>query len=392
MVGMEVDKYTARFHELAKLVPHMVTPEEKQIDRYIWGLAPEIRGMVMSANPTIIQKAVVLANRLTNDAVISGILKQDKFGGKKKPEGQSWKRSNNNLGAYLICGKCNRLGHITKYCRGEKEIKDGIRVRQASQGNQGGQARRRAFAIGGEEARQDPNVVTGTFLLNNLYASVIFDSGADRSFVSLEFRQLINLKSRKLKDVYTIEFANGQEIKARDVILGCTLNLADKLFSIDLIPIKLGSFDVVVGMDWLSKNRAEICCFERIVRIPFQDGETFSIQGEKPGRSLKMVSCVKICMYMRKKCVAFLAHVSERKSEEKQIQDIPVVRNYPEVFPDDLSGLPPYRQVEFRIDLVPGAVPVAKAPYHLALAEMQELSGQLQELLDKGFILPSSSP
>ncbi|XP_024974780.1 uncharacterized protein LOC112512882 [Cynara cardunculus var. scolymus] len=355
---------------------------------------------------------MILANRLTNDAVRSGILKQDKFGGKRKLEGQSWKRANNNLGknqrvvknfgvkaqepgqfsrplpkcskcnyhharACPTCGKCNRLGHIAKFCRGEKEIKDGIRVcydcgsqdhfrnnfpriirgssinnagnqvRQTSQGNQGGQAQGREFAMGAEEARQDPNVVTGTFLLNNLYASVIFDSRADRSFVSLEFRLLINLKSRKLKDAYTIKFANGQEIKVRDVILGCTLNLADKLFSIDLIPIKLGSFNVVVGMDWLSKNQAEICCFERIVRIPYQDGETLSIKGEKPGKSLKMVSCVKICKYMRKKCVAFLAHVSERKSEEKHIQDIPMVKNYIKVFLDDLSGLPPSRQVEF---------------------------------------------
>ncbi|XP_024964017.1 uncharacterized protein LOC112504315 [Cynara cardunculus var. scolymus] len=385
----------------------MVTPEEKRIDRYIWGLVPEIRGMVTSANPTTIQNAVVLANRLTNDAVRSGILKQDKFGGKRKLEGQSWKRTNNDLGKNqkvirnfgdqsqtgekgkgtypkcgkcnyhhsgrcIICFKCNKGGHFAKDCkirenqschecrspnhfrnkcpriiRGSSINNAGNQERQTCQGDRGGQARGRAFAMGAEEARQDPNVVTGMFLLNNLYALVIFDSGADRSFVSLEFRPLINLKSSKLKDAYTIEFANGQEIKVGDVILGCTLNFTDKLFSIDLIPIKLGSFDVVVGMDWLSKNQAEICYFERIVRIPYQDGETLSIQGEKPGRSLKMVSCVKICKYMRKKCVAFLTHVSERKSEEKHIQDIPVVRNYPAVFPDDLSGLPPSRQVEF---------------------------------------------
>ncbi|XP_024989170.1 uncharacterized protein LOC112523720 [Cynara cardunculus var. scolymus] len=163
MIGIKVDKYIARFHELAKLVPHMVTPEEKRIDRYMWGLAPEIRGMVTLANPTTIQNAVVLANRLTNDAVRSGILKQDKFGGKRKPEGQSWRRGNNKLGknqrvvknfgvkaqepgqyslplpkcskcnyhhtgACPTCGKCNRLGHIAKFCRGEKENKDEIRV------------------------------------------------------------------------------------------------------------------------------------------------------------------------------------------------------------------------------------------------------------------------
>ena len=104
------------------------------------------------------------------------------------------------------------------------------------------------------------------------------------------------------------------------------------------------------------------------------------------------MSGMKIRKYLKKKCHEFLAHVVERKPKEKRIQDIPVVRDYPEIFPDDLSGLPPPRQVEFSIDLIPGAAPVAKAPYRLAPFEMQELSGQLQELLEKGLIRPSSSP
>ena len=107
---------------------------------------------------------------------------------------------------------------------------------------------------------------------------------------------------------------------------------------------------------------------------------------------LNLISCMKAQKCLRKGCYAVLAHITEEKKEEKQLKDVPIVRDYPEVFPEDLSGLPPPRQVEFHIDLVPGAASVARAPYRLAPSEMQELSSQLQELLDKGYIRPSSSP
>ncbi|GKC43958.1 putative reverse transcriptase domain-containing protein [Tanacetum coccineum] len=129
---------------------------------------------------------------------------------------------------------------------------------------------------------------------------------------------------------------------------GATLTLLNQPFEIDLMPIKLGSFDVVIGMDWLSKYRAKILCDEKVVHI--------------------------------------LINVMEKKSDEKRLEDIPVVREFPEVFPEDLPGLPPVRQVEFQIDLIPGATPVARAPYRLAPSEMQELSNQLQELSDRVFI------
>ena len=145
-------------------------------------------------------------------------------------------------------------------------------------------------------------------------------------------------------------------------------------------------------MDWLSKNHAEIICHEKIVRIPMTNGETLSIKGESSGSTLRIISCMKARKCLRKGYHAFLAHVVEKKSDERKLEDIPVVRDYPEVFPEDLPGLPPPRQVEFRIDLVPGAAPIARSPYRLAPSEMQELSKQLQELLDKGFIRPSFSP
>jgi hypothetical protein len=228
--------------------------------------------------------------------------------------------------------------------------------------------------------------------LNNHYTSVLFDSGTDSSIVSLEFRPLIDLGFEILKDSFSVEYANGQEFEARDVIVGCSLTLADRQFAIDPIPIQPKNFDVIVGMDWLAKVRAELVCFEKFVRIPLENGETLIVQGDRPGRQLRLVSAIKMRRYLEKDCVAFLAHVVERKSKSTSVQDIPVVRDHPDVFPEELPGLPPTRQEEFRIDLIPGTAPVAKTPYRLAPPEMQELSEQLQELLDRGLIRPSSSP
>ncbi|GJS37279.1 putative reverse transcriptase domain-containing protein [Tanacetum coccineum] len=165
------------------------------------------------------------------------------------------------------------------------------------------------------------------------------------------------------------------------------------------MPIELGSFDAIIGMDWLAKYQAVIVCAEKIVRIPWRN-ETLIIHGDGSNQGnvtrLNIISCTKTQKYMEKGFPIFLAHVTakevEDKSEKKRLEDVPIVRDFPEVFPEDLPGLPPTRQVEFQIDLVPGAAPVARAPYRLAPSEMKELSEQLKELSDKGFIRPSSSP
>ncbi|GKC99083.1 hypothetical protein Tco_1169358 [Tanacetum coccineum] len=157
------------------------------------------------------------------------------------------------------------------------------------------------------------------------------------------------------------------------------------------MPIKLSSFDVVIGIDWLSKYHARIICDEKVVHISI-DGETLIIRGDRSKIRLNLISCIKTERYISRGGQVFIAQIMEKKSDEKRLEDIPVVREFPEVFLEDLPGLPPVRQVEFQIDLIPGATPVARAPYRLAPSEMQELSNQLQELADRGFIRPSTSP
>ncbi|GJV67667.1 putative reverse transcriptase domain-containing protein [Tanacetum coccineum] len=239
-------------------------------------------------------------------------------------------------------------------------------------GNQGNQARGGAFILGAEEARQDPNIVTGTFTLNNHFATTLFDSGADYSFVSTTYIPLLGIESSELGFRYENEIASGQLVEIDKVIKGCKLEIKGHVFDIDLIPFGHGSFDVIIGMDWLSNHKAEIICHEKVVRIPLLDGKVLRVLGERPEEKARLL-------------------MSAKASDKKQ-EEIVVVRDFPKVFPDDLSGLPPLWEIEFRIELIPGAVPIAKSPYHLAPSELEELSGQLKELQDKGFIRPSSSP
>ncbi|GJU22008.1 reverse transcriptase domain-containing protein [Tanacetum coccineum] len=240
----------------------------------------------------------------------------------------------------VICYECERPGPVKRECPKLINQNHGSRVGNKT-GNQtgGNEATARAYAIGGGGTNPDSNVVTGTFLLNNCYASMLFDSGADRSFVSSTFSALLDVATAHIH-----------------------LDTDFKYVELAMEEIRKQSFDVIIGMDWLAKYHALIVCDEKVVRIPYGD-EVLIIRGDN--------------------CDG---------GKEKRLEDVPIIREFSEVFPEDLYGLPPARQVEFQIDLVPGAAPVARAPYRLAPAKMQELSTQLHELSDIGFIRPSSSP
>ncbi|GJQ98411.1 putative reverse transcriptase domain-containing protein [Tanacetum coccineum] len=208
--------------------------------------------------------------------------------------------------------------------------------------------------------------------MNDHFVTVLFDSGADFSFISTEFAPLLNVRPSIVNPGYVIEVADGKKVEVDRIIRDCKLELGGSLFSINLIPLGHGSFDVIVGMDWLSQHKAVIVCHEKVVEIPMEDGRILRVHGER--------------------AVGITKALKSAKEDEPKLSDISVVREFEDVFPEDLSGLPPQRQVEFCIDLVPGVTPVAKSPYRLAPLEMQELSRQLQELQDKGFIRPSHSP
>ncbi|GJR58223.1 putative reverse transcriptase domain-containing protein [Tanacetum coccineum] len=240
------------------------------------------------------------------------------------------------------------LDHLRYDCPKWKQAAGQARNPLALEGNKntrnnGNQGRGKAFNGNAVEALQDPKVVTGTFSLNNQFATVLFDSGADFSFIFTKFAPLLNVVPCIVNPGYAIEIDDGKSVEVDRVIRDCKLELGNSLFTIDLIPLGHGSFDVIVGMDWLSKNKAIIVCHGKVVEIAIEEGGILQVYEERIWKADKALMNAK-------------------------------------------------RQVEFHIDLVPGATPVAKSPYRLAPSKMQELSKQLQELQDKGFIRPSHSP
>ena len=172
----------------------------------------------------------------------------------------------------------------------------------------------------------------------------------------------------------------------------CLLEIGGESLEVNLLPMTIGSFDVVIGMDWLAKHKAEILCSKKHIKIPRPNGEFILVYGEKRKGDVTLISSIKARKCLAKKYPLFLAYVVDAKAEKKKVENVRIVNEFPDVFPDDLPGLPPEQEVEFKIDLVPGAAPIARAPYRLAPTEMQEMMKQLQELLDKGFVRPSSSP
>ncbi|GKB53051.1 putative reverse transcriptase domain-containing protein [Tanacetum coccineum] len=274
------------------------------------------------------------------------------------------------------CQTCNKVGHLTKNCKNKGPAigsnlqpvsvtchayrEKGHYKNQCLKANNS--AHERAYLLRDKNAHQDPNIVTGTFLLNQHLARVLFDSGAKKSFVSISLAFMLSIPSITLDTTYDIEMADGNLVGINTVIQGCTLILLNQPFKIDLIPIKLGSFDVVIGMDWLSKYHARIICDEKVVHIPI-DGETLIIRGDQSKTLLSLISCIKTERYISREYQVFIAQVMEKKPDDKRLEDIPVVKEFLEVFPEYLPGLPLVCQVEFQIDLIPGAEPVARAPY-----------------------------
>ncbi|GKD33183.1 putative reverse transcriptase domain-containing protein, partial [Tanacetum coccineum] len=168
-------------------------------------------------------------------------------------------------------------------------------------------------------------------------------------------RENTGLEPSDLGFRYEIEIASGQLVEIDKVIKVCKLEIEGHVFDIDLIPFGHGSFDMIIGIDWLSNYKAKIICHEKVVRIPLPDGKVLRVVGERSDEKARLLMSVK---------------ASDKKQEE-----VVMVIDFPEVFPDDLSRLPPIREIEFRIKLTPGARPVAKSPYCLAPSELEEFSG-----------------
>ncbi|GKA37679.1 putative reverse transcriptase domain-containing protein [Tanacetum coccineum] len=289
--GSDIDGYTNRFHELALLCPRMVEPEQlmgqiiqdktdevhedekRKVEGDRGGHGDNRRDYNRRQNQRR-ANAGAMTNVVPNDNEVCPKCKN------KKHNGDCWKY-----------GKCGKLGHKTAACRclDKKDVtcfncnEKGHLKRDCptlKKNGQGGNNHGAVYKLGAMDAQQDLKVVTGTFLLNNRYATALFDSGADKSFVSTNFSTLIDIELVELDTSYEVELADGKVVSTNNALIGCTLNLLNRSFPIDLMVIELGSFDIIIGMDWLSRYNAAILCGEKKVRIPLK-GKTLVIEGNR---------------------------------------------------------------------------------------------------------------
>ncbi|GJT79715.1 putative reverse transcriptase domain-containing protein [Tanacetum coccineum] len=338
---MMTDKYCPR-GEIKKLefemCDRMFLEIIDQVEKYVGGLPDTIHGSVMATKPKTMQDAIEFATELMDKKINTWAERQadnkrksddtarnnqNQQPNKRQNTGRAYAAGNDDRRPYggprplcskcnyhhdgpcaPKCSKCNRFGHLGRDCRNPPNVNTGFALNVV-----------KVYAVGNAGANPDNNAVMGTFLLNNRYAPILFDTGADRSFVSTAFNSRIVITPTALDHDYNVKLADGRIVGLNTIIRGYTLNFLNHPFNIDIMPVELGSFDVIIGMDWLAKYHAVIVCAEKIVR-----SRVFS---EGMSRIL-----------------------SKYQPNEKRIQDVPVVQEFPEVFPEDLPGIPPTRQVE----------------------------------------------
>ncbi|KAH9705011.1 Endonuclease [Citrus sinensis] len=250
----------------------------------------------------------------------------------------------------------------------------------------------RVFALTQQEAHATPEVIMGTLSIFGHDAHILIDPGSTHSFVSRTFSMHLEREPELLDYGLVVSTPTGGSLLAEKVYRDSMIRLGEHEFKANLIILDIRDFDAILGTDWLASHHATVDCFKKEVVFNKPGEIEVKFYGERRVLPSCVISVIDARRLLRKGCSAYLAYVIVTGVRELRLEDIPVVQEFSDVFPDELPGMPPHREIEFSIDLVPGTAPISIAPYRMAPAELKELKIQLQELVDKEFIRPSVSP
>ena len=424
---MTVEEYDQEFDMLSRFAPELVSNEQARADRFVKGLRDEIRGFVRALKPTTQAEALRLAVDMSigkDERQPRSFNKGSSSGQKRKVEQRtvgvpqrnlrpgdpfrSFQQSSGgagdttrekplcntcgkrHLGRCLmgtrVCYKCKQEGHMADRCP--------LRSTGAGQSSQGERPPQRGtiFATNRSEAEKAGTVVTGTLPVLGHFALTLFDSGSSHSFISSLFVTHACLEVEPLDYVLSVSTPSGEIMLSKEKIKACEIEIAGRVLDVTLLVLDMRDFDVILGMDWLATNHASIDCSRKEVVFSPPTASSFKFKGVGTVVLPKVISAMKASKLLNQGTWSILASVVDTREGETSLTSEPVVREYPDVFPKDLPGLPPHREVDFAIELEPNTTPISRAPYRMAPAELKELKVQLQELLDKGFIRPSVSP
>ncbi|XP_075473878.1 uncharacterized protein LOC142504924 [Primulina tabacum] len=381
--SLSVAEYILKFEEGCVFVPFIAENDKDKGEHFLRGLKPEIRRDVHMSKVVTYQEIVeraLLAEHDEQEIEKERQLRRQVFQargqgssvnvrGGYKGKGKMEQRSRLPLpptdSERPLCSKCG------KPHKGECLIGSG-------------KVQGRIFTITKEGANPDASVISGNIFILGKEALTLIDTGATHSFISEEFMHTISVEPTVVPVQFNIVLPSREEIWTNSIFKACPVLMGSRLLYADLIVIPMVAFDVILGMDWLSAYRAVIDCVSKTVKFLADDYEKDLFVGVTSSLSIPIISCLQATKLLHKGYVGYLASVLDTRKESRiQLQDIDVVQDYPDVFDEDVPGLPPDREVEFVIDLIPGTAPISKAPYRLAPTEMKELKNQLQELLDK---------
>ncbi|KAA0039169.1 pol protein [Cucumis melo var. makuwa] len=397
---MTVEQYDAEFDILSRFAPEMIATEAARADKFVRGLRLDIQGLVRAFRPDTHADALRLAVDLSlqeraNSSKAAG--RGSTSGQKRKAEQQPVPVSQRN---FRSGGEFRRFQQkpfeAGEAARGK--LPEGSRcvplVESTIWANQGAGAPQqgKVFATNKTEAERAGMVVTGTLPVLGHYALVLFDSGSSHSFISFAFVLHARLEVEPLHHVLSVSTPFGECMLSKEKVKACQIEIAGHVIEVTLLVLDMLDFDVILGMDWLAANHASIDCSRKEVAFNPPSMASFKFKGEGSRSLPQVISAIRASKLLSQGTWGILASVVDTREVDVSLSSEPVVRDYPDVFPEELPGLPPHREVEFAIELEPGTVPISRAPYRMAPAELKELKVQLQELLDKGFIRPSVSP
>jgi hypothetical protein len=249
-------------------------------------------------------------------------------------------------------------------------------------------------AIDGRQADHQSSVVEIEGKINDTRISVLIDPGATLSYITPNVAESNKLKKLKHVKSWLVQLATGTKRKVAEFVPDFEFSLDGQSIKTDLNILPLGSYDMIIGMDWLERHKAILNCYTKMLSYKDDSDTTRTTQGIPKPVSVRQISAMQLKKCMRKGCQVYAIQVTNlaEKEDKPKLEDFAILRDFRDMFVDEIPELPPRREIDFSIDLLPGSAPISKVPYRMSLPELTELKIQLQELLDKEYIRPSVSP
>ncbi|XP_073054089.1 uncharacterized protein [Primulina eburnea] len=449
--NMTVVEYASQFSALLAYIPHVASSDRNKLSHFMQGLNRTICTLVVAGAPVNYADAVEKAKNVEASLLLAepqsvhpgfpqsfegnvplpvgaplypSLLPYQPSQPYQQPKQQSFKAKGKYTQCAGVQGSCNICGQVGYYARVCPNA-----ARQQSQQPQFGQGFRgqatrpfvptqsfqqssypqprgpvqqrfpgpqqaRVHALTQDQVQDAPGgVIAGICLIFNHPARILIDTGASHSFVSIVFVDEHEIATTPLIDTVSVSTPAGVCLMSHEIILNCMIRFDDNIMITNLIKLDISDFDCILGMDTLSNYRATVDCFHGVVRFRPYYGSKWNFYGSDSESRIPLVSAMEMFRLLSTGNEGFMIYtVDATQGKRFEVSDIPVVKEFPDVFPDEIPGFPPQREIDFSIELVSGTNPISRAPYRLAPAELKELKEQLQDLLEKGYIRPSMSP